>query len=538
MGHRFVVEDTSISPQAPSRESHQAAPSTVPAVRDNALAPPGLDAGARDDRLSAQLRGAVAQRALVHRPVLQRNEESAKLLTELAVPTVRPGPTVPVQKALVDKLDVEHEEVFRGGAINLGGILIEDWPPSYKELVEQAQLTALPKIVSGSPYRYISFGGLSRAAKVKELGFDRLLVENTLATMLDARQLEYLQLAGLPNDEWKILIELHYFRERDMSATGFHKDTLGQTIFVNLNYHMGEALGKDEMLIGPEIVVNPPVSATHHAQTKASLPKEFRKDLKATRAKLDDPTTIDTQLVDPYGYVAFVDEAVHHATPLYGHRYVTPGELKAYLAQAYPAAFTEATRAYAKFTGQRLGSWWHYEFPSYVTKSIIGEDEIAKWQTLMQIVADPDAKRRITRNDVKGTISSDEFDDVLEFAGTAKLDGQRGSGRAAGFHAASIPGVGVGVSAHESPVAPGRRKLKRTLSTTDFRKTLPPEPAAHVKRRFFRTWVRAIPKDMADELPRRLRAEAEQERALAEAQALAKAQAEEEAKAKLETTVV
>lgn len=552
MRSRFVLEDKPPSPRVQRDEARHTERDTAPNAP--VATPSGSHAVPRDDRLSARLGAAVAQRApgqpptaaaaaidaTAHEPIIQRTEESAKLLTKLAAPTIRPGPAVDVQKALVDKLDVEHESVFQGGAINLGGILIEEMPATDQELIEQAQLTALPKMVGGSPLRYISFGGLSRAAKVKELGFDRLLIENALKTMKDAEQLKYLRLAGLPNDDWKILIELHYFRERDMSATGMHKDTLGQTLFVNLNYHMGAYLGEGEMLIGPEIVVNPPVSPTHETVIKGSLPKEFRKDLKATRATLGDPTEIKTELVDPYGYVAFVDEAVHHATPLYGHRYVTPGELKLYLEKMYPAAFKAASTAYAKFANQgllgnqgMLGAMWHYPFPSYLKGSVIDETDISKWQTWMEMVS-ADADRRLTRSDLKATMTFDEFDSLLEVAGEAKLDDRRAAGRAAGFHAASIPGMwGAAGETHEYPIRPkSKPPLKRTLSNPDFRKRLPPEPAAHVKRRFFRTWIRVIPKAMADELPRRLEAEAAKERELA----VAKAKAEAVAKAKAEGT--
>jgi hypothetical protein len=39
---------------------------------------------------------------------------------------------------------------------------------------------------------------------------------------------------------------------------GFHKDTEGQTLFVNLNYHV-----PGWKLRGPEYVLNPPTSEAH-----------------------------------------------------------------------------------------------------------------------------------------------------------------------------------------------------------------------------------------------------------------------------------
>jgi len=465
------------------------------ASSDAAPTPSSRHALQPDDRLSAILRGAVDQRAL-----LQRNKKSAKLLTELARPKPKPGPAVPVQKALVKKLDTDYADVFAGGLVNLGGILIDEIPESDADLIRDAQLTALPLMKQGSPYRYISAGQV-RAAKIKELGFDRMVVENTLRTMIDAKQIEYLRLAGLPNDEWKILIEVHYYRERDMTATGFHKDTLGQTLFVNLNYHM------DKQVIGPEIVVNPPRSKEHTRQIKESLPEEFRKDLKATRDKLGDPTEYEAALVDEYGYVAFVDEAVHHATPFHGHRHVTGDDLKQYLQTTDPAKYAAASIAYPKYVGRGL-FYYLSSFASYDDSGTISAAESAKWYARMQIVADDaNKKKRFTRVDLKAAMTDDEFDDLLEAVAVAKPT-ERTQGAAAGFYAASIPG-----SKEQPAIKPaGKRPLKRRLSNADFRKTLPAAPAPDEKRRFFRTWVRVVPKDMADELPRRLQAEAAAER--------------------------
>jgi len=358
-------------------------------------------------------------------------------------------------------------------------------PEEDDDLVDQAQLVALP--TSGG---FVS-AGAPRAAKVKELRFDRLVVQNTLQTMIDSKEIEYLRLAGLPNDEWKILIEVHYYRERDMAATGFHKDTLGETLFVNLNYHM------DKKVIGPEYVVNPPASRAHDDQTKETLPKAFRDDLAVTRTKLGAPTEFGTGLVDPYGYVAFVDEAIHHATPFYGHRYVTGSELRSYLEKEYPAAFKEASTAYPKYANRGMFSYFSY-FSSYVDKSIISAAESSKWLAWMEIIAKKeDADRHLTRDDLKATMNDDEFDALLDAVGAEGK--KRTQGAPGGFHAASIPGTDL------SPIKPNwKPPLKRRLSDADFRKTLPPAPAETEKRRFFRTWIRAVKTSKVEDLNRRL----------------------------------
>jgi hypothetical protein len=424
-----------------------------------------------------------ATAALLSAAHIQRDEKSAALLTELARPQIRPGPAVKVQKELVKKLDVKHADEFTGGILNLGGILIDEMPATNEKLIKKAKLVDLP-----TTGRFISAGS-PRGGKVKELGFDRLVVKNTLGTMIDSGEIEYLRRAGLPNDEWKILVEVQYYRERDMSATGFHKDTLGETLFVNLNYHM------DKKVIGPEYVVNPPVSPAHEAAIKGSLPASFREDLEVTRGKLGEPTAYQTGMVDPYGYVAFVDEAVHHATPFYRHRWVTGSDLKWYLEEKYPAAYKEAGAAYPKYVERPIS-----EFSSYVDQSIISAAASSKWLAWMQIVADEaNADRRFTRNDLKAMTAA-EFDDLLDVVGAEassnkdvkRTQSKRTEGAAAGFHSASIPEAGL------YPIKPpGKPPLKRQLSDPDFRKQLPPEPEAIEKRRFFRTWVRVIPKAKA-----------------------------------------
>ncbi len=436
-----------------------------------------------------------ATAALLRAARIQRDEKSAALLTELAKPQIKPGPAVNVQKELVKKLDVEHAGDFAGVILNLGGILIDEMPETDAELIEQAELVDLP-----TTGKFISAGS-PRGGKIKVLGFDRLVVENTLSTMIASKEIDYLRLAGLPNDEWKILIEVHYYRERDMAATGFHKDTLGETLFVNLNYHM------DKKVIGPEYVVNPPVSPAHEEKIKDSLPASFRQDLEVTRGKLGEPTEYRTSMVDPYGYVAFVDEAVHHATPFYGQRSVTGRDLKWYLEEKYPAAFKEANAAYPKYVNR---STWSYlwGFSSYVDQSIISAADSSKWLAWMQILADTtNADRRFTRNDLKAMPAA-EFDDLLDVVGAEassdkeakRTQSKRTEGAAAGFHSASIPGSGLyPIKPHDKP------PLRRQLSDPNFRKQLPPEPEAKEKRRFFRTWIRVIPKAKADDLRKRLK---------------------------------
>jgi hypothetical protein len=406
-------------------------------------------------------------------------EESAALLTTLATPQIRPGPAVELQKRLVPQL----EELFQKAPelVNLGGILIERIPASDQELIDQAELVPLP--TAGG---FISAGGVSRFPALKEHGLDRLVVENTLRTMVDARQIEYLRAARLPNVSWKILVEAHYFRARDKNATGFHKDTQGETLFVNLNYHI------DKQVIGPEYVVNPAPSREH--DEAVTLPEQFRADLNVTRQTLGEPTTIEAKLVDPYSYVAFVDEAIHHGTPLYAHRSITGSELRQALEKRYPAAFADVKRGDERSSGV-LGYAWSFEDYLKSSKNI-KEGEIEKWQTWWRMASAANAERKYTRWDFQATMTDDEFDRLLETVGTLPGADRRG---AAGFYAASIPKAGT------SPLKPDERPpLKRRLSDANFRKQMPPPLPENDPRRFFRTWVRAIPAAKAEDLRKRL----------------------------------
>lgn len=399
--------------------------------------------------------------------------DSAILLAKLSIPQVRPGPSVDVQKRLVAEMD--KVESLQGGLVNLGGILLDDIPAKDGDLLANARLVAPP--MSGG---FVS-AGFPRARDLIEAGLDGDVVENTLRTMIDSGEIAYLRSAGLPNAAWKIYVEVHFFRERDMSVTGFHKDTLGETLFVNLNYHM------DRTVVAPEFVVNPAPSQTHDDQIAHTLPGRFREDLAFTRRELGAPTGYGTDIAKPYDYVAFVDEAIHHATPFYHHRYVTGADLRSYLEAVHPAEFKEAEKGYQTYKSSRWPAWT-YGFDTYLDAEIIPASDAPRWLWLMERVHNPEV--RITREDLGGMLTDTEFDEVLEAAGAR--GGSRTKGAAPGFHAASIPKTGGTV-----PINPGRPPLKRQLSNPDFRKTLPPAPPETEKRAFFRTWVRAVPEEKA-----------------------------------------
>jgi hypothetical protein len=472
---------------------------------------------------------------------VQRNEESQGILTDLATPQVREGPAIEVQKTLVtglesrlatiiksdaekqgeyDKAMVAHNKkvkeweawggfgwnlvrgklpepppaVFGSGKraqateenaleFNLGGILIDrlpeykkkDYEGFYKGLASEARLVRLDSSIKGARSSGTALPGLVD-------GLAPLVIENTLKTMVDASQFKYLRAAGLPNAHSKILVEVHYIRARPKDMAGFHKDTQGQTLFVNLNYHAGE-----HSLRGPEYVLNPPRSEKHDeriygkGETPGTLPKQFTDDLSYARGQLGDPTEIRSSgTVQPYGYVAFVDEAIHHATPFFEHRYVTPAEFKAYPQRTNKRKLDEIIRA--KDTGVDADT------------SIIGADEVGKWTAWWKMITDPPNGARYTRLHFAATMEGDEFDRMLENVG-AQPNAERQHGGAGGWYAASIPNDGK-----EPLRGSDKPPLIRQASNPDLSKTWPKQLPEDVPRRFLRTWVRAVPEAMAAQL--------------------------------------
>ena len=488
----------------------------------------------------AYLQRTVGNTAVARR--LQRNEESQEVLTDLATPQVREGPAIEVQKNLVTglesnlaaviKSDAEKKSTydtklaeqqkaykvwaqdwggwgwswirgaepklppapFGGGRrmqvtkedaleFNLGGILIDSLPEYrrknvegfYKGLADTVKLVPLDSRVKGAR---------SSGTALPELvdGLAPLVIENTLRTMIDASQFKYLRAAGLPNAQWKILVEVHYIRARPKDMAGFHKDTQGRTLFVNLNYHAGE-----HSLRGPEYVLNPPRSEKHDKriygtrETPAMLPTQFTDDLSYARGQLGDPTEIRSSgTVRPYGYVAFVDEAIHHATPFFENRYVTPAEFKEYLQRKDKRKLDEIISAKEKTVD--------------VDPSVIGADEVGKWTAWWQMITNPPKDARYTRLHFAATMKGDEFDRMLESVG-AEERAERRHGGAGGWYAASIPNDGL-APLHASDKPP----LVRQASNPDLSKTWPKQLPEDVPRRFLRTWVRAVPEAMAAEL--------------------------------------
>jgi hypothetical protein len=426
--------------------------------------------------------------------LIQRNEESAALLTKLAAPIARKGPEIATQKAVVDKLLLQ--KLPNETLVNLGAIALTKISDDDDELVEQAKKDGL-MTTELMKYGYI---GSNAWMQVASAGVADGLITNTLRTMIDAEQVKYLRKAGLPNEEYMILVEIHFYLARNMDQWGMHKDTKGSTLFVNLNYHMNQDV------VGPETLVNPDPTPAHdealgikkgEATSEGTLPKEFLSDLMTTRGKLGEPTTIGNKTVPAYGYVAFVDEAIHHATPLYGHRSVKGKHFKKYLEQTQPAPFIQAAQVgYAKwnksFTGTLYTAFSDYMDPT----SPIPKPDAAKWLEWMKMADDSKAETAYKRPQfLKAGMTNDDIDTMLEtVAEITDAEKENKTDRpteSTGFFVdADVPMPGTQTAIRSPLKAKGKPPLKREMSQNALAGKLP--APAEKDRRFFRTWVRAV----------------------------------------------
>ena len=166
------------------------------------------------------------------RKVIQRNEESARSLEGMVAPKVgqqdidlAKGIQHELEKIYTETMKIDEmsfmDNVYYNSAVCLGGIIL---PPlrsfgSFEELI--------------SACKFINLGKGSVARGIYELlggTLKEMIVDNTLSTMRKAGQLDYLQksdFGGISESGWKVVIEVHYYRNRPSTNNVFHKDTLG-----------------------------------------------------------------------------------------------------------------------------------------------------------------------------------------------------------------------------------------------------------------------------------------------------------------------
>lgn len=406
--------------------------------------------------------------------------ESARLLAKLAEPIVGDCPDLGLQKALVTALEEGIKAAplkFDKHVLFVGAFELPVIPPAADEkaLFDTAKLVNLPSsfeaedLPPGTAIHALATNlngfGLAQAA-----GVESRLVRYSLLTMQAAHQLEYLRQSGFVGKGWKVIVEIHYYRKRQgVGRDKFHKDTFGETLFVNLNYDTGVDIP------GPEYVLNPDVVPEHEEQIKVSLPVKFMDDLRAARGLLGKPAKINIATIKPHQFVGFVDEAIHHMSPQLGGRTVTGKELGAFLAKTYGqdvvreagsarTAFSEGCSGVGGFLRSLTNDTT--PFSSYL-KTIPAKDA-DMWFSLMEIAETPGTE--VDRLALRDAGLRDDLIDKL-------LDDNW-----AGYQNVAIP------KAKEVPLA--HAPLKRQASDDALAKRVP--PPATGDRRFFRTWVRIV----------------------------------------------
>lgn len=356
----------------------------------------------------------------------------------------------------------------------VGSIVIDEVPASSVgdlEMMTQARLVETDNSLEPRDNAH----GLPAMA-----GVERLVVMNTIATMIKAKQFEYLRTSGVVGPGWRVIVEIHYYRDRSTAGPNLHKDTLGDTMFVNLNYT------NETPMPGPEWVLNPPLVDTHEQRLAQTLPQQFRDDLEETRA-LPTPTTIETAPLPAHGVVAFVDEAIHHATPLVGHRGLPPGRLREFLKadRDFKDLFDEAFKAFTASVKKSTGTsapWWSSS--EVLTK--LPDTDKNRWGALLAL-CDSSPGGGVPRPVLlKAGMTMEQIDRALLSADLASFTSVQIPGRARTDpqNLGRIPIVG-----DDGQPLP----LQRKMSGLAMADQLPPKLPAKTPRRFFRTWVRAVP---------------------------------------------
>jgi hypothetical protein len=448
---------------------------------------------------------------------VQRNGKSAELLKTMGVPQVKPGPTVEVQDQIVAALekqiaqdlpqpesaDEQVQQTYRAALSNkygvscVGGIELSESVKgqSVEDLIKGAKLVDLDR---GSLYdREGNF------ALVQKAGVAQQVIVNTLQTMEAAGQLEYLRESELIDKTWKIIIEIHYYRERDISMTAFHKDTTGKTLFVNLNFVAGDPT-TEETLLGPEYIVNPDTNEEYEdwLMEAGRLPSAFTQDLKSAKKELGKPTEIGATKVPAKGFVAFVDELIHHKTPTRGQRTATASIVTTALRkEPYKADFTIAEAAYKQYKERKAalsGENSPEAQPGLVSclPTDWAHEKLVVWERILLAIGDGDG--RFDRDQLGVLFPQANFpnrDELIERV--IETGGFSDFGKVDLRHAASdiySEALNVEVKPRNKPPLP--RRLSQWLAADkakgDKEKKEMPQPRPETERRsFFRTWVRA-----------------------------------------------
>jgi hypothetical protein len=353
---------------------------------------------------------------------------------------------------------------------------------SIEDVIARAELVDLPSLNDReAKVKQALIGGAYHLVQQRNLA--PLVISNTLVTMEKARQLEYFREAGLPNEKYVIVVEVHYYRNRPTSSTKLHKDTSGETLFVNLSF-----TNKEEIL-GPEYVVNPASEAIYDQFVKQKLPEVFVDDLEAIRKSFKGDRFIEATVLAKNGVVAFVDEAIHHKTPTAGPRTASAEGLKVALDYVYGDEYKDALTAYRGYKSASRFSI--YTFGSYF-KNATAKAHSNDWWELLEKLSGLDRRDALNRDQLRKWLPAsayftDHADEILEQAATDFTSVSFG-------HLGGFGHINKGERITVPVRQKGEKPLTRRMSMVDLSQ-YKATASQGGKRSFFRTWVRAVPRE-------------------------------------------
>jgi hypothetical protein len=244
------------------------------------------------------------------------------------------------------------------------------------------------------------------------------------------------------------MIEVHYYYDRPQEGILLHKDTLGDTLFLTINYL------SDQETAGPEFILNPDPVEAHTKYIAKRYPENILEDFCSARKGLPQPTNIGATKIPAKGVIALVDELNYHATPFIGRRTVSGDEVNQFMKD------------------KNLKSTWYSFHPP--------------WRYNM------DEIRRSELRSVDGKVLTEV--EIAEFFEKFEVTSERGKREKASIPAGREP---LEKPSLKDPLAPplrgqGRPALTRTMSSWARENKLPKPLPTKVRRQFFRTWVRVI----------------------------------------------
>ncbi|MET0395123.1 MAG: DUF4157 domain-containing protein [Chitinophagaceae bacterium] len=253
-------------------------------------------------------------------PVIQK----AGLDRELAGPTVHrlEGGEIDLQSAIMDTLnpEVEKIEAMIKSEIHVLRLCSVELKTD-NDIVRTEVVAPVLLVPQGLSYGY----PLIKDNKMLQSA----IAANVWNTLQLSGELNYIIENKLINEAWRVFVDVDFYHRRSPDAIGFHKDTIGRSLFVNLNYNNKAAI------VGPEYIVNPPAVKEHDDHIRPKLPETFFKDILEARLKLGEPAEIKVAKVPPYGIVSWVDELAHHSTPFMGHRRLLGRQITEYISLRY-----------------------------------------------------------------------------------------------------------------------------------------------------------------------------------------------------------